>query len=122
MFGPDGYGGIRGTEGEITAVGGAKVAVIARWSIRRSGTNPEGTPKLRFRAHFSWKSDVLLAMCSRGEIKGRVRVFMVGTKGREQIDVVNWDQWVVDEDGALTLENIMHFDTEPMGVARGSKA
>lgn len=123
MLGPDGYGGLAGQDGEITAAGGAKVAVIARWSIRRSGSNPDGTPKLRFRAHFSWKSDVLLKMCSRGEMRGRVRVFMLG-KGRvkEQVDVVNWDEWIVDEDGALTLENIMHFDTEPLGISRGSKA
>lgn len=122
MFGPEGFGGMRGTEGEITGIGGAKVAIIARWSIRRTGTNPDGRPRLTFRAHFSWRNDVLLRMCSRGEMKGRVRVFMLGREGREQVDVVNWDEWIINEDGMLTLENVLHFDTEAMGVARGSKA
>jgi hypothetical protein len=122
MFGPDGYGGIAGRDGEITVVGGAKAAVIARWSIRRVGSNPDGKPRLRFRAHFSWKQDTLMSMCAKGQMKGRVRVFMQTNKGKEQVDVVNWDEWKLDEDGALTLENIMHFDTAPLGVSRGSKA
>jgi len=119
MFGPEGYGGIRGAEGQITAMGGAVVAQIAMWSIRRVGTNPDGKPRLRFRAHFSWRNDVLLAMCTRGELKGRVRVFMNGKKGKEQIDVVNWDEWIVDVDHALTLENVLYFDTEPLGITKG---
>jgi hypothetical protein len=61
-------------------------------------------------------------MCQRGELKGRVRVFMLGTKGREQIDVVNWDTWELNPDGMLELTNVMHFDTEPLGIVRGSKA
>lgn len=128
MFGPDGFGGIAGQDGEITALGGAKVAIIARWSIRRNGTNPPSpinpnpTPRLRFRAHFSWRNEVLLKMCGRGELKPRIRVFMKTAKGREQTDVVNWDEWRLDEDGALTLENVLHFDVEPLGVVRGSKA
>jgi hypothetical protein len=122
IFGPEGFGGIKGSDGQITVMGGAVAATIARWSIRRVGTNPDGSPRLRFRAHFSWRNDVLMKMCGRGELIGRVRVFMLGTKGKEQIDVVNWDEWIVDEDGALTLENVLHFDTAPLGITRGSKA
>ena len=118
MFGPEGFGGIAGQEGEITAMGGAKVAIITKWSIRRSGTYPNGKPRLRFRAWFSWKSDVLLQMCNRGELKARIRVFMLTRKGREQVDVVNWDEWTVNEDGALTLENVLHFETEPLGLKK----
>ncbi len=122
MFGPDGFGGIRGTDGEITVMGGSKAAIIARWTIRRTGTNPGDKPRLTFRAWFSWKSDTLMAMCQRGELKGRVRVFMLGKNGREQIDVVNWDTWEMNPDGMLVLDNVLHFDTEPLGIMRGSKA
>ncbi len=61
-------------------------------------------------------------MCGRGELKGRIRVFMLTKNGKEQVDVVNWDEWRLDENGALVLENVLHFDTEPLGVMRGSKA
>lgn len=115
MFGPEGYGGIRGEAGYITAAAGAKVGIIARWSIRRSGSNPNGTPRLRFRAHFSWKQDALMNMIQKGALKGRVRVQMKTKNGLEDIDIVQWDEWRMDEDGALTLENILHFDTQPMG-------
>lgn len=121
MFGPDGFGGIRGTDGEITVMGGQKAAIIARWSIRRTGTNPGDKPRLTFLAHFSWKSDALLRMCQKGELRGRVRVFMLSNKGKEQIDVVNWDEWIINEDGRLELTNVMHFDTEPLGISRGNK-
>ncbi len=123
MLGPEGYGGLRGSDGEITAMGGAKVAIISRWSIRRTGTQPDKIrPRLTFLAHFSWKNDMLMKMCGKGELKGRVRVFMLGKNGREQVDVVNWDEWIVNEDGRLELTNVMHFDTEPLGIVRGSKA
>src|SRR5262245_43543516 len=108
MFGPEGFGGIRGLDGEITALGGAKVGIISQWTIRRVGTNSNGTPRLRFRARFSWSNPVLLKMCSKGELKGRVRVFMLTGKGKEQVDVVNWDEWRNEDDGALTLENVLH--------------
>lgn len=114
MFGPEGYGGIRGQDGDITAVGGALVAKIAHWTIRRSGTHRDGTPELRFRAHFSWRNEVLMKMCQNGTMKGRVRVYMHTTKGNEQVDVVNWHEWRVDEDGVLILEDILHFDTAPI--------
>ncbi len=114
MFGPDGFGGIHGDAGTITAAAGQTVGIIARWSIRRSGSNPDGKPRLRFRAHFSWKQDALMSMISRGQLKGRVRVQMKTVKGLENIDIVQWDEWKLDEDGALTLENILHFDTQPL--------
>lgn len=121
MFGPDGFGGMRGHDGEITATGGAKVAVISHWTIRRVGTNPDGKPRLRFRAQFSWKSDVLMRMCERGEMKGRVKVFMsTASKGNQQVDIVNWDEWKTEESGILVLENVMHFDTEPLGIVRSA--
>lgn len=115
MFGPEGYGGIRGDAGTITAAAGATVGIIARWSIRRSGANPGGAPRLRFRAHFSWKQDGLMSMIEKGQLKGRVRVQMKTKNGLENIDIVSWDEWKLDEDGALTLENILHFDTQPLG-------
>jgi hypothetical protein len=43
---------------------------------------------------------------------------MKTSKGNEQVDVVNWDDWKLDEDGALTLENVLHFDTAPLGIVR----
>lgn len=113
---------MRGDSGEITALGGVQVAIIARWTIRRIGSNPDGSPRLRFIANFSWKNDVLMKMCGRGEMKGRVRVFMqTPSAGKQQVDVVNWDSWEVNEDGRLTLDNVMHFDTEPLGIAKSTR-
>lgn len=119
MLGPDGFGGLRGDAGEITVIGGAAAAKIARWTIRRVGTNPDGKPRLRFLAHFSWKQDSLMAMCGSGELKARVCVFLkTPSAGQQQVDVVNWDSWEINEDGRLQLDNVMHFDTEPLGIAR----
>ena len=53
-------------------------------------------------------------MCQKGQLKGRVTVFMQTVKGKEQVDVVNWDEWIVDPDGALTLTNVLHFGVEPL--------
>lgn len=114
MFGPEGMGGIAGTDGYITAAAGSKVAIMARWQIRRTGSNPDGKPRLQFRAWFSWKQDALMNMISKGQLKGRVRVQMRGKNGPEDIDVVQWDEWKMNEDGALVLENILHFDTKPI--------
>lgn len=67
--------------------------------------------------------DSLLAMCGRGEMKARVKVFMrTPSAGQQQVDVVNWDEWKIEDDGALVLENVLHFDTEPLGVVRGNKS
>lgn len=99
----------------MTGLGSAKVAIIARWNIQRSGVRPNGQPKLKFRAWFSWRNDVLLKMCERGVMKGRVRIFMLSpSKGREQIDIVEWDEWHLSEDYMLTLDNVTVFDTAPM--------
>jgi len=114
MFGPEGFGGIRGDAGEITALGGAKVAIIARWQIRREGTRSDGKPMLTFKAWFSWKQDALMKMCQRGDLKGRVRVQMKTKVGLENVDVVHWDEWQLNDDGMLTLRNIVHFDTQPI--------
>jgi hypothetical protein len=114
VFGPEGFGGIAGTDGYITAAGGAKIAIMARWQIRRSGSYPDGRPRLRFNSWFAWKQDGLMAMCGRGELKGRVRLQMRGKDGPENIDIVQWDEWRLNEDGMLTLENILHFDTQPI--------
>lgn len=97
-------------------IGNALAGKIARWQIRRTGTHRDGSPKLTFRAWFSWRNDTLMNMCSNGTMKGRVRVFMIGTKGREQIDIVNWDQWELNPDGMLTLENVLAMDTSPIST------
>lgn len=114
IFGPEGFGGVRGGDGEITGVGGAKVAIIARWNLRRAGTRSDGRPELRFRAWFSWRNDTLMGMCQKGIMKGRVRVFMMGKDGREQIDIVSWAQWELNPDGMLTLEDVISMDTAPL--------
>lgn len=120
MFGPEGYGGIKGDAGQVTVAGGAVAAVIARWQIRRVGSRPDDRtrPILQFRAWFSWKQDALMRMCANGTMKGRVRVFKKGRQGEpdEQIDVVQWAEWRVGEDGDLILEDVLHFDTSPLAI------
>lgn len=114
MFGPEGFGAIVGDSGRIEAARGATVAVISRWSIRRSGAQPDGKPRLRFRASFSFVQPALMHMIQTGQLQGRVRVQMRTERhGAEDIDVVNWDEWKF-EDGMLTLENVLHFDTKPI--------
>jgi hypothetical protein len=114
MFGPEGYGGIRGDSGQVTGLGGAVVGVIARWSIRRSGTRPDGKPQLRFLANFSWRNDALLGMAQKGIFKPRLRVQIKTSKGIDDIDIVQWGEWKMNEDGRLILEDILHFDTQPI--------
>lgn len=113
MFQPGGMGGIQGDAGKIEAAAGAVVAVINRWSIRASGSYPDGRPRLRFKAQFSWKQDSLMAMIQRGEMKGRVRVQFRTKLGLEDVDVVSWSEWRL-EDNVLTLEDVLHFDTKPI--------
>lgn len=96
---------IKGDAGYITVAAGAKAGIIKMWNIRRSGTNPDGTPRLRFRAQFSWANDVLLGM----NIQKRVVVQMRTKVGYENIDILKWDEWRL-EGGVLTLENIVHFE------------
>lgn len=114
IFGPEGYGGVKGTDGEITVIGNALAAKIARWQIRRTGSHRDGTPKLTFKAWFSWRNDTLMGMCEKGIFKARIRVFMLGKKGREQIDIVNWESWELNVDGMLTLDDVLSFDTSPI--------
>lgn len=113
MFGPSGEGGINGTDGRVEAAAGATVGIITRWTIRRSGIYPDGRPRLRFKGQFSYVNVGLMTLISQGTLKGRVRVQMKTVKGNENIDVVNWDEWRF-EDGVLILENILHFDTQPL--------
>lgn len=91
---------------------------MSRWAVRRSGSHPDGKPKLRFQAWFSWRQDALLKMCQRGELTGRIRVYMLGKNGKEQIDIVGWDEWRLNDDGMLTLEDIRYFDTAPLRETR----
>lgn len=51
-------------------------------------------------------------------MKGRIRVFMMGKAGREQIDIVNWAQWELNPDGMLTLEDVGSMDTAPLRETR----
>ena len=46
MLGPQGGGSavIQGDAGYITAAAGAKVAIISRWNIKRSGTSEISLP------------------------------------------------------------------------------
>ena len=94
---------------------GAKAAIMARWTMRRTGTRKDGTPVLTFRAWFSWRNDTLMGMCQKGILKGRVRLFMFSeSKGREQIDLVTWEQWELNPDGMLVLEDVRAMDTSPL--------
>lgn len=109
MFGPhsasDEAVGIRGDAGYITVAAGAKAGIIRMWNIKRSGTNPDGTPRLRFRAQFQWMNDVLMGM----KLQKRVVVQMRTKEGYENIDILGWDEWRL-EGGVLTLENILHAE------------
>ena len=113
MFGPGSDSGINGTDGKIEAAAGAVVAIITRWSLRTSGVYPDGRPRLRFKAQFSYRNDSLLHMIQTGALKGRVRVQFRTKNGLEDVDVVQWDEWRM-EDGVLVLENVLHFDTKPI--------
>lgn len=96
---------IRGNDGYITAAAGAKVGIMSRWVIRHSGQHPDGKPRFRFRAQFRWINEPLMAMVGRGDLKGRVILQMKTTKGQENVDILGWDEWRM-EDGVLTLENV----------------
>ena len=96
---------IRGDSGYVGAAGGAKVAIFNRWVIRYSGQNPDGTPRHRFKAYCSWTSDVLLAMVGRGQLKPRVILQGKFKEGKQNIDILGWDEWHF-ADNVLTLENI----------------
>lgn len=114
MLGPQGGQGavIRGDSGFVTAQAGAKVAIISRWNIRRAGSNPDGSPILRFRAQFTYVNDTLMNLKIGGTpLKKRV-VVQMKREGHpvESIDILYWDEWRY-EGGILTLENIRHAES-----------
>jgi hypothetical protein len=113
MLGPHGGSGavIQGNAGYITAAAGAKVAIISRWNIRRSGTKPDGsTPVLRFRAQFSWVNDTLMNLKHNGlPLQKRVVVEMLTRNGHERVDILGWQEWRY-EGGILTLEDVLHAE------------
>jgi hypothetical protein len=118
MLGPQGGSSsvITGTAGYITAAG-AKAAIMSRWNIRRSGTQPDGKPRLRFRAQFSYVNDTLMNLKHNGTpLQKRVVVEMRTERhGHEKVDILGWGEWKY-EGGILTLEDIMH--SEGMGTAK----
>lgn len=95
---------IKGDAGYITAAG-AKAAIINRWNITRSGLKPDGKPRLRFRAQFSWSNDVLMTM----KLKKRVVVQMKTKYGMENVDILDWAESRY-EGGVLTLEDILYVE------------
>jgi len=112
MLGPQGgsMAVIQGNAGYITAAAGAKVAIIKKWNIRRSGTHVDGTPQLRFRALFSWVNDTMMALKHNGiPLQKRVVLEMQTVKGHERVDILGWKEWRY-EGGILTLEDIMRAE------------
>ena len=118
MLGPHGGQGavIKGNAGDISAACGAKVGILSRWNIRRSGSKPDGSPILRFRAQFSYVNDTLMNIKFKGlPLQKRVVIEMMTKNGPERVDILGWDEWRYD-DGILTLENIMRSEA---GVRTG---
>jgi hypothetical protein len=106
MFGPDGVGAIQGDAGFVTVAGGAKAGIIKKWSITRSGTNPDKSPRLRLRAQFGWLNETLMNLKMNGlPMKKRVVVQMKTKLGFENVDILDWDEARL-EGGVLTLENV----------------
>jgi len=100
---------IQGDAGYITAAAGAKVAIISRWNIRRSGTKPDGTsPILRFKAQFSWVNDTLMNLKHNGlPLRKRIVIEMRTERfGHQRFDILDWKEWRY-EGGILTLEDIL---------------
>jgi hypothetical protein len=101
---------IKGDAGTVTVAAGATAGIISAWNVKRTGLRPDGTPRLRFKAQFSYFNDVLMNM--KG-MKKRVRVQMRTSLGVETIDIVDWAE-ARFEDNILTLEDIMYFETSPI--------
>lgn len=115
MLGPQGGSSavIQGDAGYITAAAGAKVAIISRWNIRRSGTKPDGiSPVLRFKAQFSWVNDTLMNLKHNGiPLQKRVVIEMKTERhGYERIDILGWSEWRY-EGNVLTLEDIIQTES-----------
>ncbi len=83
---------------------GAKAGIISQWNITRAGLKPDGKPRLRFRAQFSWTSDTLMNM--KG-MKKRVVVKMRTKYGVENVDILDWAE-ARFEGNVLTLEDVMY--------------
>lgn len=110
MLGPDGFGAVHGDAGFVTVAGGAKAGIIKTWNITRSGTNPDKTPRLRFKAQFSWLNETLMNIKIGGQpVKKRVVVQMRTKRGMENVDILAWDESRL-EGGVLVLENITHVE------------
>ena len=103
---------IQGDAGYVTVAGAAKAGIISRWNITRSGLNPDQTPKLRFRAQFSWVNDVLMTM----KMQKRVVVQMRTKYGVEDVDILVWDE-ARYEGGVLTLENIKYAELKKREIS-----
>jgi len=101
---------IKGDAGTVTVAAGATAGIIKAWNVTRAGLKPDGKPRLRFRAQFSYFSETLMTM--KG-MKKRVRVQMKTNYGVETIDIVDWAE-ARFEDNILTLEDIMYFETSPI--------
>jgi hypothetical protein len=95
---------IRGDAGYVTVAAGATAGTINQWNITRAGLKPDGKPRLRFRAQFSYANDVLMNM--KG-MKKRVVVQMRTKYGVENVDILDWAE-ARFEGNVLTLEDIMY--------------
>jgi hypothetical protein len=103
---------ITGDAGYVTAAAGAKVAIMNRWKIERSGAMPDGKPRYRLRASFSFVNEALMGLVGHGKIRGRPVLQMRTKLGVENVDIDAWSEWRY-EDGLLVLEDIQHFDAKP---------
>ena len=95
---------IQGDAGFVTVAAGAKAGIISKWNITQAGLYPDGKPRLRFRAQFSYINDVLMNM--KG-MKKRVIVQMRTNSGVENVDVLDWAESRF-EGGVLTLEDVLY--------------
>jgi hypothetical protein len=103
---------IQGDAGFVTVAAGAKAGIISRWNITRSGLKPDGTPRLRFRAQFSWVNDTLMGL----KMQKRVVVQMRTKYGVESVDILVWDE-AKFEGGVLTLENVLYAELKKREIA-----
>lgn len=95
---------IQGDAGKVTVAAGATAGIISRWNVTRAGLQPDGKPRLRFKAQFSYVNDVLMNM--KGMQK-RVIVHMKTKYGVENVDILDWEE-ARFEGNVLTLENVMY--------------
>lgn len=109
---------ISGDAGYISASAGAKVAIMSRWKIDRSGADADGKPRFRLRASFSWVQAALMNLVSSGRMKGRPVLQMKTVRGLEDVDIDSWSEWRY-EDGLLTLEDIQHIDARTARFVSG---